>query len=133
MFISSVNCSSLCHIWDAFQLAHASFRLHCRRNSLVTSDSSQNIDSELSPNLLGEAPKIDIQLPEIDLGEDEEGPSSSLPAIKIYDDDTYTRFLVCGVACSLVITEISLINFVSLLFILMYGLECSPHGFNFSF
>lgn len=97
----SVIQSSLCHIWDAFQLAHASFRLHCRRNSLVSSDSSQNIDCELGPDLLGEAPKIDIQLPEMDLEEDEEGSSSSLPAIKIYDDDMYTRFLVCGVASSL--------------------------------
>ncbi|KZV16990.1 AT-rich interactive domain-containing protein 4 [Dorcoceras hygrometricum] len=97
----SVVQSSLCHTWDAFQLAHASFRLHCRRNSLVTSDSNQNIDCESGPNLLGEAPKIDVQLPGMELGEDDEGSSSSLPAIKIYDDDMYARFLVCGVASSL--------------------------------
>ncbi|KAK4395027.1 AT-rich interactive domain-containing protein 4 [Sesamum angolense] len=54
------------------------------------------------PNLLGESPKINIDIPEMeDPGDDEESSSGSLPAIKIYDDDVNMRFLVCGETSSL--------------------------------
>ncbi|KAG8380212.1 hypothetical protein BUALT_Bualt07G0169900 [Buddleja alternifolia] len=88
--------SSSCHTWDAFQLAHASFRLHGLRNNLAN-----KIDGEVGTNLLGEPPKINVDIPEMDPGDDEESSSGSLPAIKIYDDDVNMRFLVCGVASSL--------------------------------
>ena len=59
---------------------------------------------KLGPHLLGEPPKINVPPPEAVTGEDEES-SSSLPAIKIYDDDINLRFLVCGDARSLVIVS----------------------------
>lgn len=99
---SFIYCSSSCHAWDAFQLADASFRLHCLRNNCVLPD-SQKVNDELGPNLVGEPPRITVDIPEIeDAGEDEESTSGSLPAIKIYDDDVNMRFLVCGAASSLV-------------------------------
>ncbi|KAH6821847.1 ARID/BRIGHT DNA-binding domain-containing protein [Perilla frutescens var. hirtella] len=97
----SVIQSSSCHTWDAFQLADASFRLHCLRNNCVLPD-GQKVSDELGPNLVGDPPIITVDIPEIeDAGEDEESTSGSLPAIKIYDDDVNMRFLVCGVASSL--------------------------------
>ncbi|KAK6118737.1 hypothetical protein DH2020_047542 [Rehmannia glutinosa] len=94
----SVIQSSSCHTWDAFQLADASYRLHCLRNN----PDDQKINDEMGPNLLGESPKITVDIPEMeDPVDDEEGSSGSLPAIKIYDDDVNMRFLVCGVASSL--------------------------------
>ncbi|KAL3839867.1 hypothetical protein ACJIZ3_024458 [Penstemon smallii] len=91
----SVVQSSPCHTWDAFQLAHASFRLHCVR------DSNQIDNGELGPSIIGDPPKISVDVPDTGPLDDEEGSSDSLPAIKIYDDDVNTRFLVCGVASSL--------------------------------
>ncbi|KAL7100304.1 hypothetical protein ACP275_09G138500 [Erythranthe tilingii] len=97
---SSIQSSS-CHTWDSFKLADASFRLHCLRGNNLVND-------EVGPTLIGEAPKITIDAPEMeedrvnDDDEDEESLSSGpLPAIKIYDDDVNTRFLVCGRTTSL--------------------------------
>lgn len=62
------------------------------------------MNDEFGPNLFGEPPTITVEIPEIEeVGEDEESTSGSLPAIKIYDDDVNMRFLVCGMASSLVI------------------------------
>ncbi|OMO67100.1 hypothetical protein CCACVL1_20795, partial [Corchorus capsularis] len=96
----SVIQSSCSHTWDAFQLAHASFRLYCIRNSNVLSSNSQKQSVKPGPRLLGEAPRIDISLPEVDMQEEEDSPEN-LPAIKIYDDDVTMRFLVCGSPCVL--------------------------------
>lgn len=98
----SVVQSSSSHTWDAFQLAHASFRLYCERNNLVLPGNNQKYNGKLGPRLFGDQPKIDVPPPEIGEEEDdEESPSGDLPAIKIYDDDVNMRFLVCGVACTL--------------------------------
>ncbi|KAM7480654.1 hypothetical protein LguiA_028867 [Lonicera macranthoides] len=99
--IVSIPCSSS-HTWDAFQLAHASFRLYCVRNNLVLPDNNLTHNDEIGPHILGDPPKIDVPQPEVG-GEDdeEEGSPGSLPAINIYDDDVNMRFLVCGVACTL--------------------------------
>ena len=88
------GCSSCSHTWDAFQLAHASFRLYCVRNNYVQS-------VKLGPRLLGDAPKINIIPAENDVDE-EEGCSEAFLAIKIYDEDVNMKFLVCGVPCTLV-------------------------------
>lgn len=96
----SVVQSSCSHTWDAFQLAHASFRLYCVRNNMVVPSNSQKAGSKLGPHLLGDPPKIDIALSEMDVQGEENSPEN-LPAIKIYDDDVTMRFLVCGVPCSL--------------------------------
>ncbi|KAL6585237.1 hypothetical protein OROMI_004526 [Orobanche minor] len=91
--------SSSCHAWDAFQLAEASYRLHCLRNNI---DERQKNNDEFGPNILGESPTITVDVPEMeDHVDDEESSSGSLPAIKIYDDDVNMRFLVCGVTTSL--------------------------------
>jgi len=87
------GCSSCSHTWDAFQLAHASFRLYCVRNNYVQS-------VKLGPRLLGDAPKINIIPAENDVDEDE-GCSEAFLAIKIYDEDVNMKFLVCGVPCTL--------------------------------
>uniref|UniRef100_A0A5B6Z6T6 ARID domain-containing protein n=2 Tax=Davidia involucrata TaxID=16924 RepID=A0A5B6Z6T6_DAVIN len=99
--IFSVVQSSSSHTWDAFQLAHASFRLYCVQNNLVLPANSQKVNGKLGPRLLGDPPKINIAPPEIGAGDDEESSSDTLPAIKIYDDDVNMRFLVCGVTCTL--------------------------------
>jgi len=89
----SVIQSSCSHTWDAFQLAHASFRLYCVRNNYVQS-------VKLGPRLRGDAPKINIIPAENDVDE-EEGCSEAFLAIKIYDEDVNMKFLVCGVPCTL--------------------------------
>ncbi|XVE53795.1 hypothetical protein DITRI_Ditri03aG0030800 [Diplodiscus trichospermus] len=96
----SVIQSSCSHTWDAFQLAHASFRLYCVRNNNIVSSNSQKQSAKPEPLLLGEPPKIDVTQPEIDVQE-EEGSPENLPAIKIYDDDVTMMFLVCGSPCVL--------------------------------
>ncbi|KAF8401159.1 hypothetical protein HHK36_014463 [Tetracentron sinense] len=103
----SVVQSSCSHTWDAFQLAHASFRLYCVRNDHVLPSNSHIVSGKLGPRLLGDPPKINIAQPEIDGDEEEEEEEEEesspgiLPAIKIYDDDVSMRFLVCGVPCTL--------------------------------
>uniref|UniRef100_A0A1D1XLZ3 AT-rich interactive domain-containing protein 4 n=1 Tax=Anthurium amnicola TaxID=1678845 RepID=A0A1D1XLZ3_9ARAE len=103
----SVVQSSSSHTWDAFQLAHASFRLYCVRNNHVIPTNSQKVSGKLEPRLLGELPKIHIIPPERDPveeeedEEEEEGLSDTLPNIKIYDDDVDMKFLICGVPCTL--------------------------------
>ncbi|XP_022732624.1 AT-rich interactive domain-containing protein 4-like [Durio zibethinus] len=96
----SVIQSSCSHTWDAFQLAHASFRLYCLWNNNIASSNSQKQSVKPGPRLLGEPPKIDVSQPEVDMQE-EEGSPENLPAIKIYDDDVTMRFLVCGSPCEL--------------------------------
>lgn len=96
---SVVYCSSCSHTWDAFQLAYASFRMYCTRSDNSMPSISQKVNSRLGPHLLGDPPKIDITLPEVDV-QDEENSPENLPSIKIYDDDVSMRFLVCGVSCS---------------------------------
>ncbi|KAJ6825483.1 AT-rich interactive domain-containing protein 4 [Iris pallida] len=96
----SVVQSSCSHMWDAFQLAHASFSLYCVRNNYVLPDNSQNVTGMLGPQLLGAPAKIKIDPPEVNMEEDE-GLSEPLPAIKLYDEDVNMRFLVCGLPCTL--------------------------------
>ncbi|KAJ1289798.1 hypothetical protein BS78_02G192200 [Paspalum vaginatum] len=91
--LMSVVQSSVSHTWDAFQLAHASFRLYCVRNNHVQS-------VKLGPRLLGDAPKINISPPETELV-DEEGSSEAIPAIKIYDEEINIKLLLCGVPSTL--------------------------------
>ena len=98
---SIVHCSSCSHTWDAFQLALASFRLYCVRNSNVLPSNSQKTNGKPGPCLLGDPPMIDVAPAEVD-GQEEESSSGTLSAIKIYDDDVTMRFLVCGVPCTLV-------------------------------
>ncbi|KAF0899766.1 hypothetical protein E2562_024089 [Oryza meyeriana var. granulata] len=89
----SVVQSSCSHAWDAFQLAHASFRLYCVRNNDVQS-------VELGPRLLGDAPKINISPPVNEMAEEEDS-SEHFPAIKIYDEDVNMKLLICGAPCTL--------------------------------
>ena len=91
--LMSVIQSSCSHTWDAFQLAHASFRLYCVRNNYVQS-------VKLGPRLLGDAPKTNV----IHAGNEvnkEEGCSEGLQATRIYEEDANMKFLVCGVPCTL--------------------------------
>ncbi|KAG9457600.1 hypothetical protein H6P81_002108 [Aristolochia fimbriata] len=97
----SVVQSSCSHTWDAFQLAHASFRLYCVRNNQVSPSKSQKAGSKPGPRLLGEPPKINITVPEKVIDEEDEDSPAGLPAIKIYDDEMNMRFLVCGAQCTL--------------------------------
>lgn len=96
----SVVQSSPCHTWDAFQLAHASFRLYCIRNNLALPRDGQMSGGKLGPSLLGEPPTVDVALPEVD-GDEEDGSGNNLSAVKIHDDDVNVKLLICGVACSL--------------------------------
>ncbi|KAF5748385.1 AT-rich interactive domain-containing protein 4 [Tripterygium wilfordii] len=98
--ILSVVQSSCSHTWDAFQFAHASFRLYYIRNNNVLSSSSLKTNGQPGPYLFGDPPKIDIGPLEEDLEGEERSPGS-LPAIKIYGEDVSMRFLVCGIPCTL--------------------------------
>jgi len=91
--LMSVIESSCSHTWDAFQLAHASFRLYCVRNNYVQS-------VKLGPCLLGDAPKINV-IPAGNEVNKEEGCSEGFPPIRIYDEDVNMKFLVCGAPCTL--------------------------------
>ncbi|CAL9205428.1 unnamed protein product [Musa hybrid cultivar] len=97
----SVLQSSCSHTWDAFQLAHASFRLYCVRNNYVLPDNGQKESSNRGPQLLGDAPKINIVLPDRAAEEGEETSSDSLPVTKINDGDVDMRLLICGLPCTL--------------------------------
>ncbi|XP_076925243.1 AT-rich interactive domain-containing protein 4-like [Bidens hawaiensis] len=92
----SVIQSSSSHTWDAFQLAHSSFRLYCVRNNRVLPNNSENDHDTLGPSLLGDPPKITVPLPEAGGEVDDEKYPEGVPAIKIHDDDVNVRFLVCG-------------------------------------
>lgn len=94
--------SSSSHTWDAFQLAHSSFRLYCVRNNRVLPNNSENDHNTLGPSLLGDPPKINVPLPEAEGEVDEEKNPEGIPAIKIHDDDVNVRFLVCGSTSTLV-------------------------------
>ncbi|CAL9199176.1 AT-rich interactive domain-containing protein 4 isoform X1 [Musa acuminata AAA Group] len=96
----SVVQSSCSHAWDAFQLAHASFRLYCVRNNYVMPANRQKDNGELGPHLLGSAPQINILIPDRVQEDGEEILSDALPVTKIYDDDMDMRLLVCGVPCT---------------------------------
>ncbi|XP_065027674.1 AT-rich interactive domain-containing protein 4-like isoform X3 [Musa acuminata AAA Group] len=96
----SVVQSSCSHAWDAFQLAHASFRLYCVRNNYVMPANRQKDNGELGPHLLGSAPRINILIPDRVQEDGEEILSDALPVTKIYDDDVDMRLLVCGVPCT---------------------------------
>ncbi|GAB4841934.1 AT-rich interactive domain-containing protein 4 [Ancistrocladus abbreviatus] len=93
--------SSLCHTWDAFHLAHASFNVFCIQNNVALPTNSQKTGGKLGPCLLGDPPSIDVPLPEMDAENDEDSAVNDLSALKIHDDDVSVRFLVCGVPCSL--------------------------------
>lgn len=99
-------CSSSTHTWDAFHLAHASFRFYCIRNNHVLPTKSQKLSGDLCPCLLGDRLKINVDPPEAEVEEDEDGSLGTLPAIKIHDDDVSMRLLVCGVPCTLVSLDI---------------------------
>lgn len=117
IFFSFVNCSSSTHTWDAFQLAYASFRLYCVRNNHVLPTKSHKLSGDLGPCLLGEPLKINVDPPEVEMEEDDDGSLGTLPAIKIHDDDVSLRFLVCGVPCTMVsldIRTVQLSNYSSL-------------------
>lgn len=57
--------------------------------------------SDLGLDLLGIPPEIDVSYPEEDIAE-ERDDLSSLPAVKIHDEDVSLRFLICGVRSSVV-------------------------------
>ncbi|XP_039071587.1 AT-rich interactive domain-containing protein 4-like [Hibiscus syriacus] len=90
----SVIQSSCSYTWDAFQLAHASFRLYCLWNNNIASSDSQKQSVKPEPCLLGDPPKIDVSQPEVDMQEEDDS-LENLPAIKIYDEHINMRFLVC--------------------------------------
>ncbi|URE03609.1 ARID/BRIGHT DNA binding domain [Musa troglodytarum] len=91
----SVVQSSCSHTWDAFQLAHASYRLYCTWNNQFVPDSNQKLSSKLGSHLLGDSPKINIPIPEKDLGE------SAAPSP--LQEGTFSRGFVtmrCDITCS---------------------------------
>lgn len=114
----SVYDSSCSHIWDAFQLAYASYRLYCEQSLNVSTLKIEKASDKLGPDLLGEPPKIDIAMPEVDVQEDEDSPET-LPEIQIYDDDVNIRFLVCGVPSKLVDRYVNCCAFVTFSFMKM--------------
>ncbi|KAI3414558.1 uncharacterized protein J3R85_016201 [Psidium guajava] len=95
----SVLKSSRAHAWDAFQLAHASTSFYCLQKRSVSSDDKTKANTDLGLDLLGIPPEIVVSYPEEDIAE-ERDDLSSLPAVKIHDEDVSLRFLICGVRSS---------------------------------
>lgn len=95
---SVLKCTSG-HAWDAFQFAHASFRLYCSKNKCMPASCLQ-VDRKFFPCFIGDAPKIHVNPVEksIYVGE---SSASSLPNIKIHDEYVNVKFLVCGMPCIL--------------------------------
>ena len=64
------------------------------------------ITSDLEPQVIGEPLKINVEPPKVDVGEgeDEDGSLETLTAISIHDNSVTVRFLICGVACTPVIS-----------------------------
>ncbi|XP_042398717.1 AT-rich interactive domain-containing protein 4-like isoform X1 [Zingiber officinale] len=96
----SVVQSSCCHAWDAFQLAHASFRLYCESNNFVLHANDQHCNNKFEPHLLGDAPKINAIIPESVPEDGNDISLDTLPVTKIYDDDVDVRFLISGAPCT---------------------------------
>ncbi|MED6136523.1 AT-rich interactive domain-containing protein 4, partial [Stylosanthes scabra] len=94
----SVSQSTSSHTWDAFQLALATFRLYCVRNSVFPPNNKGG--GKLGPQILGDPPNIDVGPSEADIEQEETEPES-ISAITIYDNAVNMRFLVCGVSCTL--------------------------------
>ncbi|KAK4741470.1 hypothetical protein SAY87_025058 [Trapa incisa] len=88
--------SSTAHIWDAFQLASASYRLYCLHKLNVSSN-----DDNIGVHILGNPPEIEVFTPELEVGEDKQGSLNTLSTIKIHDDEVNLNFLVCGISCTL--------------------------------
>lgn len=109
MSISFVDGSSSTHTWDASQLALSSFRLYCLRNNQGAPAKSHKACGELGPCFLGDRLKIDVELPEADMEEEED--SFAAAPIKIHDDDVNLRFLVCGVPHKLVNSCVPILTF----------------------
>ncbi|KAL8138611.1 hypothetical protein V2J09_004612 [Rumex salicifolius] len=97
----SVMQSTSCHMWDAFQLAHASFRLYCIRNNLTLCSNGENLVGNVDLCLLGDPPVIDVVMPEIEAGEDEDNTEGTISSLKIHDDEVSVGILVCGKPCSM--------------------------------
>uniref|UniRef100_A0A0E0LVH2 Uncharacterized protein n=1 Tax=Oryza punctata TaxID=4537 RepID=A0A0E0LVH2_ORYPU len=91
--LMSVVQSSCSHAWDAFQVAHASFRLYCVRNNVEER-------AMLGPHLLGDAPRIYISPHGNEMAE-EEDRSEYFPDIKIYGEDVNMKLLICGAHCTM--------------------------------
>eukprot|EP00249_Psilotum_nudum_P022396 c28503_g1_i1 orf=565-3126(+) len=87
--------SSAIEIWSAFQLANASFKLHCGQLKIQGAAQGQQRDSSTGPAILGEPPSNLIEPPKAVDSEEEDSSPTSSPAIKIYDNETELPFLVC--------------------------------------
>ncbi|XP_023524673.1 AT-rich interactive domain-containing protein 4-like isoform X1 [Cucurbita pepo subsp. pepo] len=96
----SVVQSSSTHTWDAFQLAHAAFRLHCVGRNYALPGNADDFRSDLEPQLIGEPPKINVEPPELDAGEDEDASLEALPVISVHDNNVTMRLLICGLPCT---------------------------------
>ena len=95
-----MGCSSSTHTWDAFQLAHAAFRLHCLGRNYALPGNADDFRSDLEPQLIGEPPKINVEPPELDAGEDEDASLEALPVISVHDNNVTMRLLICGLPCT---------------------------------
>ncbi|KAL5698562.1 hypothetical protein ACHQM5_029587 [Ranunculus cassubicifolius] len=93
----SVIQSSCSHTWDAFQLAHASFTLHCVRNNHGVPAYRQTITADMGPHLLGNPPTAIVSPIKKHVDEEDyDELSNTAPAIRIHDDDLNMKFLLCG-------------------------------------
>eukprot|EP01018_Ginkgo_biloba_P027848 Gb_40034 [translate_table: standard] len=96
----SVFQSSGGQTWDAFQFAWASLRICCAQNKYVMPTNGRQMTGTVGPVLLGDPPKmVYLQVPK----ESSEGGGSpgGVSTVKIFDEETDMRFLVCGMPCTL--------------------------------
>ncbi|XP_031738284.1 AT-rich interactive domain-containing protein 4 isoform X2 [Cucumis sativus] len=103
IFMLCCSSFSSCIAFSGAELARAAFRLYSvGSNYGLPGIADDSMMSDLEPQLIGEPLKIDVEPPELDVGEgeDEDGSLEALPAINIHDNNVTMRFLICGVPCT---------------------------------
>jgi hypothetical protein len=86
--LSALRSSSATGPWDAFQIANASFQIHCAQLNAAREKSHENL-AHAEPILLG-APSSKTM--------DEQEVEHTETSVQVYDDMTDVRFLVCSEA-----------------------------------
>ncbi|KAJ7552209.1 hypothetical protein O6H91_06G046200 [Diphasiastrum complanatum] len=89
-----------CGVWEAFQLAKASFQMHCSQLRFVGATNGQQHFNPVQPIILGDLQELSDPPLKIDSGSEEGSPSSGYPIIQIFDDEVQLRLLVCAEACT---------------------------------
>ncbi|KAJ7524785.1 hypothetical protein O6H91_17G021500 [Diphasiastrum complanatum] len=88
-----------CGVWEAFQLAKASFQMHCSQLRFGGGTNGQQHFNPVQPVILGNRQELSDP-PKMDSTSEEGSPSTGYPIIQIFNDEVELRLLVCAEACT---------------------------------